>query len=728
MSIITTEVSAASLSRNAQISNDGRYVAFSGSLNNNYINSTVFVQDLQSGITRTIETPSLKEPQVYSLKLSSDGSKIAFSVTDGFFGKAQVFVKNLITGSLQLANTNAKGELLYAASWLPNISDDGNFLAFSSYESTLVEGDKNETSDVFIKNLTTGELTLASQSITGTQGNAESFSATISADGNAVLFQSLANNLSFGSPAGPNLFVKNLKTGEIQPVNRNANGEFVKLGSHFRIPEMSADGSKVAFQSTTAHIDTRIDRPTHQVMLKDLQTGSLAIAFSDAQANVMPGDSRLVGLSADGQYVTLQGLSNVREKPSPIFIYNADGTDSQIPYNLLFGTTEIYQKNLQTGALNTITTKGLPHIAAAPTSISKNGQHLLIDMFPSSLWSLSLNNDNSLMPEAQSSIALPSLDFGKGPHLFAMHLENTPTNGNNGMFGSTGADQLSGGVGNDSYLINHSADYIVEQADAGKDVAVSQIAEFTLPANVENLHLSDNTAQLALPTLPLNGIGNALDNVLAGNSANNSLFGLEGNDVLSGGKGNNVLDGGPGFDRAVYASKAAQFTIQPTADGIQVSSVSSFGGGINDTLRGIERIQFSDQCYSLKGDHNAASTYRLYQAAFNRAPDSFGLGYWTNKIDKGAQLSEVAQGFMQSLEFKNMYGATPSSGELVQNLYQNVLHRAPDASGLQYWTGILDKHHATSAQVLAFFAESPENQAALVGVTDAGFSFPFFPG
>ncbi|HYD60227.1 MAG TPA: DUF4214 domain-containing protein [Noviherbaspirillum sp.] len=53
-------------------------------------------------------------------------------------------------------------------------------------------------------------------------------------------------------------------------------------------------------------------------------------------------------------------------------------------------------------------------------------------------------------------------------------------------------------------------------------------------------------------------------------------------------------------------------------------------------------------------------------------------------------LADVAAGFANSQEFKNLYGASPTNAELVTRLYQNVLHRAPDSGGFQHWTGLLD--------------------------------------
>jgi Ca2+-binding RTX toxin-like protein len=94
---------------------------------------------------------------------------------------------------------------------------------------------------------------------------------------------------------------------------------------------------------------------------------------------------------------------------------------------------------------------------------------------------------------------------------------------------------VTGGSGDDNYLVNNPDTVIIEQPNGGID-SVQASVTYTLPANVENLTL--------VGTANINGKGNELDNVLIGNSGNN---------LLSGGAGNNTLKGGAGND-ALYSS------------------------------------------------------------------------------------------------------------------------------------------------------------------------------
>jgi hypothetical protein len=73
-----------------------------------------------------------------------------------------------------------------------------------------------------------------------------------------------------------------------------------------------------------------------------------------------------------------------------------------------------------------------------------------------------------------------------------------------------------------------------------------------------------------------------------------------------------------------------------------------------------------------------------------------------------------------------MYGADPSHIDFVNKLYMNVLHRPGEASGVKFWMEALDNPAISHASVLAAFAESAENQAALIGVISNGFSYTPF--
>src|SRR6185295_3875628 len=101
--------------------------------------------------------------------------------------------------------------------------------------------------------------------------------------------------------------------------------------------------------------------------------------------------------------------------------------------------------------------------------------------------------------------------------------------GANLLNGGEGADTLEGLGGDDRYIVDDSADVVVEVAGQGYDI-VYTTANYTLGAgiSVEVLSALDSSTSFAL-----NLTGNELDNGVYGNN------------------GANILDGGAGADRMV---------------------------------------------------------------------------------------------------------------------------------------------------------------------------------
>ena len=108
---------------------------------------------------------------------------------------------------------------------------------------------------------------------------------------------------------------------------------------------------------------------------------------------------------------------------------------------------------------------------------------------------------------------------------------------------------LRGGLLDDTYRLSSLGSNILIEEDAGilsgddwiyfdptKDQ--EKIDEYTLPANIENIQISDLAEEMTL-------IGNEDDNSILGNSSSNSLLGGDGKDYLHGGGGaSNHLEGG----------------------------------------------------------------------------------------------------------------------------------------------------------------------------------------
>jgi hypothetical protein len=201
------------------------------------------------------------------------------------------------------------------------------------------------------------------------------------------------------------------------------------------------------------------------------------------------------------------------------------------------------------------------------------------------------------------------------------------------------------------------------------------------------------------------------------------------NDRLSGGVGNDTVNGGAGVDTYVFTGRSLDYTIASSGGSTTVTDGTALRNG-SDTLTNIERLRFSDGTLALdialpgQGQSNAGSAYRLYEAAFNRAPDNPGLAFWIKAIDGGVTAIRAAQGFVDSAEFRQVYGANPTAQQLVTGFYTNILGRAPEQAGFDFWFNILNNRPDQRAVVLEGIANSPENQNGLIGTIGQGIFVP----
>ena len=266
----------------------------------------------------------------------------------------------------------------------------------------------------------------------------------------------------------------------------------------------------------------------------------------------------------------------------------------------------------------------------------------------------------------------------------------------------------SGEAGSDIYLIDGAKTVIGRaKVDAGGhwSITTHPIANGSYSITVQSADIADNVTEAA-------------SKVSLAIASNLNVSGGAGDDSLHGTPGNNAISGQAGIDTAVYAGTRASHVVHAGTGGFSVIS----GEDGYDWLSGMERIKFGDTSLAIDIDGHGGQAYRIYQAAFDRAPDQAGVGYWIDRLDDGASRTAVARGFVDSQEFINLYDVNPTDLTFVTKLYANVLHRSPDGPGFDYWIGVLG-HGADRAEVLAAFSESPENILQVVGTIGNGFEY-----
>jgi Ca2+-binding RTX toxin-like protein len=141
------------------------------------------------------------------------------------------------------------------------------------------------------------------------------------------------------------------------------------------------------------------------------------------------------------------------------------------------------------------------------------------------------------------------------------------------------ADTLTGGLGNDTYVVNNAGDDVIEQTSEGTDLVQASVS-YTLGAttDVENLTLIGTAAI---------GTGNTLANTITGNTGNNTLSGGTDSaiDTLVGGAGNDTYVVGTGDVVTELAGggtdlvkASVDYTLGTNVENLELTGTSALSG------------------------------------------------------------------------------------------------------------------------------------------------------
>ena len=196
---------------------------------------------------------------------------------------------------------------------VPTASGNGRLVTFESNATNLVPGDTNNVSDVFVRDTVTGMTFLVSQAPDGSSADGPSRAPVISADGTAIAFVSTASNLVEGDTNGiQDVFVHDLETNTTTRVSVASGGG--EAGAPARNPSISADGERVAFDSTAADLVDDDTNGTTDVFVHDLTDGTTVRVSMAANGIEADSFSFAPSISADGTVVAFaSGAGNLAE-------------------------------------------------------------------------------------------------------------------------------------------------------------------------------------------------------------------------------------------------------------------------------------------------------------------------------------------------------------------------------------------------------------------------------
>jgi len=299
------------------LSADGRFVAFESDATNLVPGGSspandVYVYDRQ---TNSIECASMglggSQGGGYWPAISADGRFVTFTsrarnlVPGDTNGEADIFVHDRRTGTTERVSIASDGSQTDRFSFHPEISADGRFVTFYSGATTLVPGDTNGESDVFVYDRQTDTIGRVSLASDGSEGDGDSFSPSISADGRYVAFLSRAANLVAEDTNGSfDIFLHDRQTATTRRVSVASDGSEADGDSHVGV--VSGDGRYVAFYSHATNLVPGDTNGEADVFVHDCQTGAtrrVSMAFDGSETNEI---SHQPAISADGRFVAFQ--------------------------------------------------------------------------------------------------------------------------------------------------------------------------------------------------------------------------------------------------------------------------------------------------------------------------------------------------------------------------------------------------------------------------------------
>lgn len=300
----------------------------------------VFVRDLAAGTTTRVSVDRFggdgngesTEPAIAGDRWVAFASSASDLVAGDRNDATDVFVRDLATGTTTRVSVDAAGGDAAGRSSTPSISADGRYVAFQSDAPDLVGGDGNGQDDVFVRDLVAGTTVRVSVDAAGGEANGSSTAPAVGGD--RVAFTSWASDLVPGDGNGlADVFVRDLGDAVTTRVSVDVSGgDPDDFSFHASISE---DGRLVAYESAASDIVPGDTALTADVFVRDLRMATTVLASVDRDGGPAGGS---VGpeISDDGRWVAFVSAAG------DLVRRDANGTkEDAFVRDLVAGTTHV---------------------------------------------------------------------------------------------------------------------------------------------------------------------------------------------------------------------------------------------------------------------------------------------------------------------------------------------------------------------------------------------------
>jgi hypothetical protein len=259
--------------------------------------------------------------------ISGDGRFVTFAsiatnlVPGDTNNSTDVFIRDLTTGTTERVSVDSGGNQGTGAFGASSVSGDGRYVSFFSDSSSLVAGDSNGVSDIFVRDRTAGITERVSVDSSGGQANAgcSGFGGSagndkITPDGRFVVFASWASNLVAGDTnCRHDVFLRDRQAGTTERLSLGAGGVEGDHESGIGYLAITPDARFVAFVSQASNLVASDTNGTIQdLFVRDRLTGTNELISVDSAGNqaTFASSTDSPSISADGRFVVFHTVAS----------------------------------------------------------------------------------------------------------------------------------------------------------------------------------------------------------------------------------------------------------------------------------------------------------------------------------------------------------------------------------------------------------------------------------
>ena len=309
-------------------SGDGRKVVFESAATNldpadADTGSDIYLRDLNANTTTLVSRASgaagaKANGRSIFASISADGRYVLFSseatnlAADDADPGFDVYVRDLVANTTTLvsrASGGAKANDAVTSSVVGAISPDGRYVAFGGSATNLDPADPDEDADAYIRDVVANTTTLVSRASGsgGAKSNSDSFGPSLSTDGSALTFQSLATNLDPADlDSTRDIFIRDLGGSSTRLVSRASGAAGVK-GNMDSVAAAAADqGRYVAFSSESTNLDPDDTDVLRDIFIRDMVRNLTTLVSRASGPDGAKGNAEAendVLITADGRFV-----------------------------------------------------------------------------------------------------------------------------------------------------------------------------------------------------------------------------------------------------------------------------------------------------------------------------------------------------------------------------------------------------------------------------------------